>query len=539
MGVLVTLTSYLSINIVKRKRSEESLEKALRDTSESEDRLQCFFDAAFEGIAISKNGKFIDGNKRFSSMFGYEYEEMLGMSIKGLVHKDDWELVLKNIESNYEEAYEHRSIHKDGSIRYLQVHGQSTQFEGCTVRITAVNDITDRKKAERELIEAYKYQTSRSRMEALGNFATGIAHDFNNALTPILGNCELLLADMQGECKPIYIPRVRSIMAAAETASLLVHRMQTFTRDSDSLENIAPLRIQSCLIETFKFLRSIIPTSVVIETHIEEPLRVVRANDITLRQILMNLCKNSSQSMEDETGEISIDVCNEEIVVERFGLTKGKYISITVEDNGRGMSPEVLDKALDPYFTTKPVGEGTGIGLSVVNNIVRGYGGIVRIYSEEENGTKVVIYIPAVEDSESVKECRINVEIILGNKEQVLLVDDEPSVIGATASLVESLNYIVTPFTSGIEALAEFEMNPDKYELVITDLTMPVMTGVELINEIRKIRPEIKIILCSGLGSNGKRAADMTADPINGYLSKPVTRADYSTVLSSVLKKEG
>jgi CheY-like chemotaxis protein len=203
------------------------------------------------------------------------------------------------------------------------------------------------------------------------------------------------------------------------------------------------------------------------------------------------------------------------------------------------MSPEVLDKALDPYFTTKPVGEGTGIGLSVVNNIVRGYGGIVRIYSEEENGTKVVIYIPAVEDSESVKECRINVEIILGNKEQVLLVDDEPSVIGATASLVESLNYIVTPFTSGIEALAEFEMNPDKYELVITDLTMPVMTGVELINEIRKIRPEIKIILCSGLGSNGKRAADMTADPINGYLSKPVTRADYSTALSSVLKKEG
>jgi CheY-like chemotaxis protein len=272
--------------------------------------------------------------------------------------------------------------------------------------------------------------------------------------------------------------------------------------------------------------------------HVDKDVNVVMATDITIRQILMNLVKNSIQAMPLEEGIIDINVSNDIILIERFGLSKGNYVKIEVEDNGNGMSPEILERAIDPYFTTKKEGIGSGIGLSVVSSIVQGYNGFVRLYSEEGKGTKVVIYLPSVVEEKDMRfdECRLD-DISNGNGEKILLVDDEKIVIDVVVSVLKSLNYKVEFFLNSSEAFKEFVKRPDDFDVVITDLTMPEMTGVTLINEIRGLRPEQKIILCSGLGSNGN-IKEKIPGKVVAYLTKPVSRSDYAKVLSRILNED-
>jgi PAS domain S-box-containing protein len=515
-------------------RNHARVEKELKD---SEHRFRCFYDGAFEGIAITADEHIIDINDQMITTYGYSREDLIGEPIKKFVHEDDWEKVKENLSKGLEEPYEHRGLRKDGRVICMEVRGKSSVYEGKPVRVTAIHDLTAKKKAEIELEKLRKRQRQTSKMEAIGNFAEGIAHDFNNALTPVIGNCDVLLYNMdKDDPNRRYII---SILGAAETASLLVHRIQSFTRDEGSVNTTIPLSLQGCLRETFEFLRSIVPTSIEMHMTMDENLGLVSATDITIRQILMNLCKNAAQAMPNDEGAISIDVTNDTILVERYGLTKGKYVKIEVEDNGEGMSPKVLDRALDPYFTTKKENGGSGIGLSAVNGIVKGYKGYLNIYSEEGKGTRVVVYIPTVESTTSVvRECKIDEIIPTGNGENILLVDDEDIVLEAMAHILTSLNYKVEQFRSSYSALQAFEDEPQKYDLVITDLTMPELTGVDLVHEIQKIRPGVRIILCSGLGSNGKYAADLFHDSIGAYVSKPMGRKQIAETVSGLLKKK-
>lgn len=510
---------------------------AQQEVEDSEHRLQCFFDAAFEGIAITEDGVFIDSNKRFADMFGYTVKEIVGMKISELVYAKDLFLVSDNIESEYERTYEHRSVHRDGSLLTVEVHGQKTKLHGRYVRITAIHDITAQRTAETELAKLNKYQKQVSKMEAIGSFAAGIAHDFNNALQPIVGNCDLIMLDMNMKdknCK-VHHKNIMAIISAAEVASLLVRRIQSFARQEGETEILVPLSLPDCIKESFNFLRSIVPQSIEMELNMGEEIELVMANDVTIKQILMNICKNASQAMLHEEGRITIDVCNEEIITEQFGITKGEYVRISVEDNGSGMCTEHLERAFDPYFTTKSEGEGTGIGLSVVDRIVRNYGGFTRLYSEIDKGTRIVIYIPAyLEAEESLKRDIKNKKIHMGNGESILLVDDEELIIEAVTAILESLNYKVTSFVNSMEALREFQLNPIKYDVVLTDLTMPKMTGLVLIKEIKNINPDIKIILCSGLSSKGKYA-ESYKELVDVYVRKPVTRKEYADALKTVV----
>lgn len=360
--------------------------------------LEWFFDAAFEGIAISKEGRFIDGNDRFVDMFGYSRNEMINMPITNFVYKDDQDLVIKNMRNNYTEPYEHRCVHRDGSIRYVEVHGHQVCYQGGIVRITAINDITDRKKVEEEIRKLNFRQNQISKLEAIGSFAEGIAHDFNNALQPIIGNCDLIIQDMddRDKCKRHY-KNLMGVLEAAEIAKLFISKIHDFARKDKSTKPIKSLDLTYCFQETFDFLRSMIPKSIRMEMDIDDELYFVKVDDITIKQILMNLCKNSSQAMPNKIGVISINVNNKEIESEKYELPKGKYIRIIIKDDGVGMTPEVMERAFDPYFTTKEEGEGIGIGLSVVNKIILNYGGYTHLYSEVNKGTKVSIYIPATE----------------------------------------------------------------------------------------------------------------------------------------------
>lgn len=357
--------------------------------------LEWFFDAAFEGIAITKDGKFIDGNDRFADMFGYSRNEMTNMLIEKLVYKDDQDLVYNNIKNNYTKPYEHRSVHKDGSIRYVEVHGHQVNYRGGIVRITAIHDITDRKKDEEEIRQLNFRQNQISKLEAIGSFAEGIAHDFNNALQPIIGNCDLIFCDMndRDQCRKHY-KNIMAILEAAKMAKLFVNKIHDFAH-KDSTKGVMPLDLIYCFQETFDFLRSIISKSIKMEMNIDEELYFVKVDDTTIKQILMNLCKNSSQAMPNKRGMIYISANNREMELQECEMPKGKYVRIRVKDDGVGMSPEVMKRAFDPYFTTKK--DGTGIGLSVVNKIILNYGGYIHLNSEIGKGTKVSIYIPAVE----------------------------------------------------------------------------------------------------------------------------------------------
>jgi len=512
-------------------------DKTKQDLIDSENRLRTFFEAAFEGTAITEDGRFVDGNDSFIKMFGYKRDEMLGMHVTDFVYSEDQDLVFKNIKEDYTEPYEHRCVHKDGSIRYVEVHGKQIEYCGRSVRITAINDITERKKAEEELVKLNKHQRQVSKMEAIGSFANGIAHDFNNALQPIIGNCDIVLHEMHdGESCQIHHKNISAIIAAAEVAGLLVRRIQSFARKNGESEILVPLDLPKCVREAFNFLRSMIPTSIDMELNIDKDIELVEVSDVTIKQILMNLCKNAAQAMYDEEGRIVIDICNEKVIAEQYGIPKGKYVRIEVEDNGKGMPPEIIQRAFDPYFTTKKEGEGTGIGLSVVDRIVRNYGGYIRLYSEVEVGTRIVIYIPAyLKNGKGARKYMVDKVAPMGNKESILLVDDEEAIIEAIIKILESLNYKVTSFVSSMKALEEFRINPDKYNVVLTDLTMPEMTGLVLINEIKKIRPEIKVVLCSGLGSNGRFESNLYDNLVDVYIRKPITRYEYAEALKKIL----
>jgi PAS domain S-box-containing protein len=458
-----------------------------------------------------------------------------------VVHPEDREKVyddaaiLKSKDVNV--VHEYRIIAKNGETRWVEDHKTALRGRGVGKEVIGILfDITERVKAKVELNRLHKYERQKSKMEAIGNFASGIAHDFNNALTPIVGNCDIMLHDLPDDapCRK----NILQILAASETATLLVHRMQSFARGNGSIDKLVPLRLPHCLEEAYDFLRSMTPSSIQMEMNIEPGIPIVSATDVTIRQILMNICKNSAQSMRGLGGKIRIDVSTDEILVERYGISKGKYVKIEVEDNGRGMTSDTLERALDPYFTTKKVGDGMGIGLSVVHGIIDRYDGFIRIYSEVDRGTRVVIYIPAIVEAEgAIVECSIDDPIPLGNGERILLVDDEDMIVSTGTSILESLNYVVTGFNSSVDALREFCKHPQKYDILVTDLTMPHMTGIILIREIKKIKPEIKIVLCSGLGSNGKYAYEVFGDSIGAYVTKPVTRRGYGNVLAKIINQ--
>jgi PAS domain S-box-containing protein len=369
--------------------------KSKKKIIEKNDRLQIFFDTAFEGIAITKEGKFIDGNDRFFDMFGYTKEEMINMPVKNLVHKDDLALVQKRMREGYSEPYKHKCIHKNGSVRFVEVHGRTIKHKGEILRLTAIHDITYSKKHEEDRIKLKYHQNQISKLELIGSFAGGIVHDFNNALLPIIGNCDIILYEMNRDTEgcQVHKKNIMSIMQAAETAKTLVNRIQSFARKNGE-EQLA-LNLSDCIKESFAFLKVMIPKEVEVELNIETTSEMVMANEVTIKQILMNLCKNSVQSMQDnKKGKISINVTNKKFDKKQFEISKGEYIKIEIIDNGKGMSPKVMERAFDPYFTTKK--EGTGIGLSIVGRIIRNYHGFIRLYSKVNKGTLVIIYIPVL-----------------------------------------------------------------------------------------------------------------------------------------------
>jgi signal transduction histidine kinase/CheY-like chemotaxis protein len=380
-----------------------------------------------------------------------------------------------------------------------------------------LRDITERKRAEENLKDAYNQSIiyaeqlkkqieekeklqiqlqQAQKMEAMGTLAGGIAHDFNNILTAILGFAELSLHKIPKEGN-LY-KYLREIRRSGNRAKDLVQHILTFSRQADYEKK--PLMISPIIKEAIKLLRASLPTTIEIRTQLEPGKVIVEADPTQIHQILMNLCTNAGHAMRDKGGvlEVSLKEINidENLAVQHPDLYEGPYVILTVSDTGTGMTPEVMERVFDPYFTTKEKGEGTGLGLAVVHGIVKVLGGAITIESQIGKGSLFNIYIPRI-DRKLAEEPEINEAIPTGN-ECILFIDDEKVLADMGKQMLEGLGYTVVTRTSSNEALELFRKKPYKFDLVITDTTMPNMTGDELSKELLGIRSDIPIIICTG-----------------------------------------
>ena len=411
-----------------------------------------------------------------------------------------------------------------------RVAERTTALAAANVALEA--DIAERIKAEQES-EGLREQLIRSsKMEAVGTLAGGIAHDFNNILAGILGHVQLIDSDLPAN-HPSRV-NLRQVIAASERAVTLVHQILSFSRQTPGERR--PVSVGKIAREALSLLRAALPSTISINCEVEAAVDTVNADPTQLHQVFMNLGANAGHAIGSQTGVLKIKIFNFRPEGNRIGYTNtplvGDYLCIEVIDTGCGMSREVMERIFDPFFSTKPVNEGTGLGLAVVHGIVTDHGGTIRVESELGKGTVFRILLPAADIC--LASSASHHAMPLRGSERILLVDDETLVLGALGQGLERLGYAVTPASSSLAALDRVKKSPEIFDLVITDQTMPQMSGLELSIAIHAVRPAMPIIIVTGYSPqlNGKSAQLLG---VSGVLGKPIDFAELSALMRAEL----
>ncbi len=410
------------------------------------------------------------------------------------------------------------------------------QIQGEQMVLASIMDITQHKQAQAALCKSEERLVQAQKMEAIGTLAGGIAHDFNNILFPLLGFAEMLKEDLAQQ-SPLQ-DHVDEILHAALRSRELVQQILAFSHKTEPRARM--VSIQTIVKEAIKLIRAAIPATIKVQQSISPDCAPVNADPTQLHQIIMNLATNAYHAMEEKGGllEISLD----EVHVKATGqdqsqVKPGRYARLCIGDTGVGISPEVLEKVFDPYFSTKDEGKGTGLGLSVVHGIVRSHQGMIKIESTPGQGTTCTVFLPVVE-SGTVYELDDEIADYPHGTERVMIVDDETAIIRMLVGMLNRLGYQVTPYTVSTEALKGFESAPDDVDLVITDMTMPDMTGIKLARKIKQLRPDTPVIICTGY-SERLDPAGAKALGMEGYLMKPVTIQEMAETVRKVLDRRG
>ena len=393
-------------------------------------------------------------------------------------------------------------------------------------------DITERVQAEEEKKRLQVQLQQAQKMETIGTLAGGIAHDFNNILFPILGHTEMLLEDIPEESP--HHDGLNEIYHASLRARELVQQILTFSRQQSS--ELMVMQIQPAIKEALKLIKSTIPATIQIKQDIRSDCGVIKADPTQIHQIILNLATNAYHAMEKTGGELKVSL--KEVEIGEFDIVNpdmkpGVFACLTISDTGMGMDKDLTKKIFDPFFTTKEVGKGTGMGLSVVHGIVSGMGGAIHVYSEPGKGAEFNVYFPIKKSSFEKQIIQIH-EPIQGGTERVLLVDDEETIVTIEKLMLERLGYQVTARTSSIEALEAFRADPNKFDIIITDMAMPNMPGEKFAVELLKIRPDIPILLCTGFSETMSEEAAAPLG-IKGFLLKPIVMKDFSRKIREVL----
>ncbi|WP_372680387.1 response regulator [Desulfosarcina sp.] len=370
------------------------------------------------------------------------------------------------------------------------------------------------------------------KMEAIGTLAGGIAHDFNNVLSIILGNAELALADLPSESPPHL--NLERILTASLRAREMIQQLLSFSRKEESGRK--PLRLNSVITESLKLMRASLPTNISIERNICTTECITVADATQIHQIMLNLCTNAAHAMEPDGGVLTIrlDPVTVESAAAESGLSPGRYARLVVADTGHGIEKDIIDRIFDPYFTTKETGKGTGMGLSVVHGIIKGYGGTIRAFSGPGRFTEFHLYLPKVDAVIDAEPAIFNQQHLTGGNEHILIVDDEEMLVDMMRQVLEQLGYTVSAYTDSAEALKAFLDCPRLYDLLITDMTMPGMTGTGLAKAVKAVRKNLPIILCTGFNEQISQENAQSLG-IQSLIMKPVGMQKLAETIRSVL----
>ncbi len=397
------------------------------------------------------------------------------------------------------------------------------------------SEIAERKKTELERAEFAKRLRQAQKMEAIGTLAGGIAHDFNNILAAIMGYTELSLLDIKtGRDVSGHLHEINKAVLRAKD---LVRQILSFARGKG--DEINPVKLKNIVAEALKLLRSTLPATIVIRSNIQTDSYVM-ANPTQVHEIVMNLCTNAAHAMEEGGGVLEVNL--KDVIVESSaplvrsgsGFKPGEYVKLTVSDTGHGISPDIIERIFDPYFTTKKHGEGTGMGLAIAHGTVKSYRGKITVESEPGKGTVFTVYLPAEEKKDPYVP-RDAKKTPTGT-ERILFIDDEPALARMGGQILERLGYSVVTRTDSLDALELFRAAPREFDLVITDMTMPNMTGDKLSAALKAIRLDIPVVLCTGY-SNRIPDARTASTEIDGLVFKPLAMDELAKTIRSALKK--
>ncbi len=517
-------------NVSEQKAAARALEK-------SEERYRILFENANDAIFVVQDDIVKFPNRRTLEGLGCTEEELSRKPFTDFIHPDDRAFVLERhlnrlLGSPVPSSYSFRLIDKSGEVKWFESDAVVIDWEDKFATLNFLRNITARKTAEKEREQLRDQLTQAQKMEAIGTLAAGVAHNFNNILAIILGNTELTMADIPGS--NLAWQRLEEIRKACLMAKDVIREILSFSRKSKTEQKA--LHIATVVTESLKFLRASIPTSVDIRQNIPNDTFHIVGDPTQIHQVMINLCINAAHAMEDKEGILEVAVGNTEIDKDTASkdpaLHPGFYVQLSVSDTGNGISPEIIDRVFDPFFTTKDEGEGTGLGLSVVHGIVKGHHGRISVKSKPGKGTIFKILFPAIKEK-TEGEQKESQKLPTG-KESILFVDDEESIVKVNQQLLEGLGYRVTGRTDPFEALEFFRANSQQIDLIITDMTMPKMTGDKLARAILEIRSDMPIILCTGY--NEKLAEDNAQElGIRKYVEKPIEKEILARSVREVL----
>ena len=517
LNTFVTLTTAMMLTGLQKALSQElEMGKSLR---QSEERFRAAFRTSPDSIAISglADGRYVDINDGFTTMFGYDRDEVIGRTVADLklwADPGDRKILVQELEvRGVVNSMEVRRVAKDGLVKTCLMSAGLFDYHGTPHLLSITRDITALKATERQLQQARK-------MEAIGILAGGIAHDFNNILQVINGYTQLLTME-KGETDPDYA-KLAEIEKAVGHAAQLVRQLLTFSRKADS--RTVALDLNKEIIGVRKILERTLPKMIEINLHLGRGLALVTADPVQIEQVLLNLGTNAADAMPDG-GTLVIETENitlaDDYLDTHAGTRAGEYVLLSVSDTGEGMAKDVVEHIFEPFFTTKAFGKGTGLGLASVYGIVKSYGGDISCYSEEGQGTTFKLYLPAAEGQAAPgEEKNTEEDLPRGGAETILLVDDEESIRTFAATVLGRFGYRVLTGASGEDALEVIGRTGGKIDMVILDLGMPGMGGHKCLQGIRKIDPVVKVLIASGYSMNDhvKKSLDAGAA---GYIGKP------------------
>lgn len=511
---------------------------AERKKIEADLRLTRFsFDEASIGIfQTGEDARILDANPHACRLLGYGRQELCRMSLYDIepglseVNRSDlWQQLIENGAVNFEAQLRC----KDGTFIPVDIAAKLFEFEGERHSISFVRDLTEKKNHEKQKAVMEGHLRQAQRMEALGTLAGGIAHDFNNIIAAIYGYAEL--AQLRCPEKSKLRHYVEQIATASVRGKNMVQQILTFSRRGKSKKRI--IDISSVVEEALTLIRATFPSTIDIREDITSGLGDVLADETQIHQVVMNLCANAYQAMGNDGGLLEMSLAA--VTVGTYDsssypvISPGRYLKLVVADTGQGMERAYMERIFDPYFTTKKSGEGTGMGLSTVHGIVKDHGGSIKVYSQPGVGTTIQVFFPI--EKSAVQPSRADTASFSPGRGVVLFVDDEAQLRDIGSELLEGLGYLVETRVNPMDTIEAFRLNPLKYALLITDWTMPQMTGGKLARIVRKIRPDIPIIVSTGFPA-AIDDADLKEVGVRHVLPKPVSLNRLAAAVAKTLE---